>query len=132
MLIDTNVYAALSRGRQDALEALRASAAIYLPIIVVGELYYGFANGNRQAENARQLDVFLARDAVEVMHITPKTAVIYGELAVFCRKMGRSLSDNGLWIAALVKEHGMTFVTYDRDFEAFEALFGDQLLMLRY
>src|SRR5680860_687577 len=106
MVIDTNIYSALDRGTVDAIDALRGQSIIYLPIISVGELRYGFANGSKQPENESRLSKFLAQDKVEVLTPTLKTAELYGQMATRCQQTGHALSNNDLWIAALANEAG--------------------------
>jgi predicted nucleic acid-binding protein len=130
MIIDTNVYSALDRGDDAAVDALRGQTNIYLPIISVGELRYGFLSGNKQKENEFQLSKFLAQERVEILFPTLKTAEIYGQLAVRCRQAGRALSNNDLWIAALANEANELLVTYDKDFAVLADIFGDKLVIL--
>jgi len=55
----------------------------------------------------------------------------YADLQLFCRRHGRSLSQNDVWIAALVRETGNTLLTFDRDFVALRELLGDGVRLLR-
>lgn len=130
MIIDTNIYSALDKGNPIAIEALRGQKSIYLSVISVGELRYGFKNGNKQKENEFRLNKFLAQDGVNILFPTLKTTEIYGQLAIYCRQTGHALSNNDLWIAALAKEEGLTLATFDKDFSVFEDLMGDKLIIL--
>jgi tRNA(fMet)-specific endonuclease VapC len=130
ILIDTNVYSALENGRLSAVEVVRTESNICLPIVVVGELKFGFLKGNRTEINNQRLNVFLAQSYIEVMNPTLKSAEIYGELSLFAQKKGKALSNNDLWIAALAQEHNYRLATYDKDFEVFSELFGGKLLIL--
>lgn len=130
IVIDTNVYSALDRGSPTAIDALRSQSNVCLPIISIGELRYGFTNGNRQKENESRLSKFLAQGGVDILFPTLKTAELYGQLAARCRQIGRALSHNDLWIAALANEAGALFVTYDKDFVVFTDIFGDKLVIL--
>lgn len=122
MIIDTNVYSALDRGDAVVVEVLRGQSGILVPIFVVGELRYGFLNGSRTVENDSRLNRLLAQENVEVLYPTPKTASLYAELAVMCRRMGRALSHNDIWIAALAYEHEVPLFTFDEDFLVFEGM----------
>ena len=130
IIIDTNVYSALDRGVIGAIDALRGQSSVYVPIIVVGELRYGFANGNKQRENESRLGKFLAQDVVDILIPTLKTSELYGQLAVRCRQTGRALSNNDIWIAALALETDSRLVTYDKDFAIFTDVLGDNLIIL--
>lgn len=130
MIIDTNVYSALDNGLQSAVDILRGQKSILLPIFVVAELRYGFANGLNKTENETRLDRFLSQNGVEVSLPTLKTAEHYASLAMYCKQAGRALSQNDLWIAAIAQENGMRLVTYDKDFKVFQDIFGGKLVIL--
>jgi len=130
MIIDTNVYSALDRGDHAAIDALRGQSNVYLPIISIGELRYGFLSGNKQKENEFRLSKFLAQERVDILFPTLKTAELYGQMAARCRKTGRALSNNDLWIAALANEADELLVTYDKDFAVLADIFGDKLVIL--
>lgn len=130
MLLDTNVYSALDAGKSSARLALKQHDTIQLPIVVVGELRYGFAFGAREEENNNRLNLFLAQDMVDVLLLNENTAAIYANLASLCRKKGRALSNNDLWIAALAQQQDTRLVTYDKDFQVFQEYLGDNLIVL--
>ena len=73
-LLDTNAYVALKRGDGPLAELVRSSSELALSMIVVGELLFGFRNGNRYERNARELEEFLAHDRVSVLPVTRTTA----------------------------------------------------------
>lgn len=77
-----------------------------------------------------RLSTFMSLDFVDVLRSTSKTAEIYGELAFVCRKRGRVLSNNDLWIASLAIEYDVPLVTYDKDFSALSSRLGDNLILL--
>jgi tRNA(fMet)-specific endonuclease VapC len=59
VLLDTNAYSALRQGHELVSRQVRTSEEVLLPIVVVGELLFGFRNGSRDEENARALGSFL-------------------------------------------------------------------------
>ena len=130
MLIDTNFYSALDKGDKQAIELIKAFNAMYIPIIVIGELYYGFYRGSQFEENTNKLDKFLSLDKTEILHISRRTVEHYGDLAAFCREKGRVLANNDIWIAALALEHDLPLATFDRDFTVFKEYLGDKLIIL--
>lgn len=131
MLIDTNFYSALDAGKASAVEALKSQTKIYVPVMVAAELQYGFLNGSRQQENLKRLQQFLSLDFVEVLLPAMETAEHYAAMAMYCKKSGRALTHNDLWIAALAKQHDLRFATYDQDFRVFNDLMGSNLLILQ-
>ena len=130
IIIDTNVYSALDNGSISAVAILKSQTSICVPIVVVGELQFGFMNGNRQEDNKNRLGKFLAQDKIDVLNLTLETAEIYGRLSTYCKKVGRALSNNDIWIAALALESNAVLATYDKDFEVFAGMFGDKLVVI--
>lgn len=130
MIIDTNVYSALDRADPVVLQMLAGAYMAYIPIIVLGELSYGFTKGSKKSENEMRLKRFISLDTVEIMFLTNETAKAYGELSYLCSKNGRALSNNDIWIAALAIEHKMPIVTFDKDFAVFNDILGDDLIIL--
>lgn len=130
MIIDTNFYSALDKGEAAAKEIVRAQSTIKMPIYVIAELKLGFSYGAREELNKENLNRFLSLESVSLL--TPKldTTEIYADLASYCRRNGRVLSQNDLWIAALAKEYDEVLVTFDQDFEAIRDYLGGKLIVL--
>lgn len=96
----------------------------------MAELHFGFSLGLKRDKNIYNLEKFMSLEQVDMVFSTVQTIEIYGELASYCRKRGRVLSHNDLWIAALAIEHDTRLVTYDRDFMALSDRLGDKLVLL--
>jgi tRNA(fMet)-specific endonuclease VapC len=114
LALDTNAYTALHRGDRALAEHVRSAATIGVPVIVLGELYFGFMNGERLNENDAALDRFLATPRVRVLHLTERTPRLFGEIATLLRRSGTPIQQDDVWIAALCKEHGFALATRDR------------------
>ncbi len=130
MIIDTNVYSALDKGVMSAVATIQLQTVLFMTTPVLGELKFGFANGQRQQVNEDRLVKFIAQNSVEILTLSVKTADVYADLAAYCRQTGRALSTNDLWIAALALEHDVSLVTYDKDFAALVDRLGDRLVLL--
>lgn len=130
MLIDTNFYVALNKSDPIALDVLGSINDIQVPLPVIAELRYGFANGSRREQNEAILQKFLAEPRVSIIEPSLTTTKYYAELQKMCRDSGRVLSHNDIWIASLAREIGQPLVTFDQDFEVFKDAFGDKLIIL--
>jgi tRNA(fMet)-specific endonuclease VapC len=130
MVIDTNIYSGLKQSTPSTLKLLVAEKRLAVPLPVIAELKFGFVNGTRSALNRATLDDFLAQTFVEVLFPTLQTCDLYAELRLHTKQLGKSLSNNDVWIAALAREDGDTLVTYDKDFSVFQELFGGKLKVL--
>lgn len=117
LALDTNCYADLCRGMANVVERCETATAIYLPLIVVGELRAGFAVGSRGPENERVLRQFLVQPGVEVLLPDEETTFHYSAVYRQLRSQGTPIPTNDLWIAALVLQHGLVLMHRDRHFD---------------
>ncbi len=116
MILDTSAYSALQQGNKDVILAISQANQLFVPVVVIGELRYGFVNGTKSQENERVLQKFLATDSVDILDITNDTTPHYAELYKHAKRKGKALSNNDLWIAALARQHDNPLLSLDRDF----------------
>jgi predicted nucleic acid-binding protein len=117
LALDTNAYRALGEGDPRLAEDMRRAQAIGLPIVVLGELWFGFMNGSRLRQNTETLERFLATPRVQVLQLSEQTTRLFGEIATLLRATGIAIQQNDIWIAALCKQHGFALATRDRGFQ---------------
>lgn len=120
--IDTSAYSALMRGRDEVKEVLEKADSLIMPTIVLGELYAGFAAGQRKQENIQKLRDFLASSGTRVAQTTEETAERYGRLVQQLKLQGTPIPTNDIWIAAVAFETGAVLLTSDRHFSAIPLL----------
>ena len=116
-LLDTSAYAAFFRDHPGLKALVQESDELFISPIVLGEVRSGFLKGERQAENERKLQEFLASPRCNVPVIDEDTADRYAAIYHYLRRQGTPLSPNDLWIAASAGQHGLTVVTLDGDFD---------------
>lgn len=116
LAIDTNAYRALRDANPKVSSLLKDSAALGMPIIVLGELYYGIERGTKKEENTRNLSHFISSSSVQILHITSETARIFGEISAELSLLGRPIQQNDIWIASLCKQYGFTLISADKGF----------------
>lgn len=114
--LDTNAYSDWIR-RGLWRDVISGASRVWLPSVVIGELYRGFYSGNRAGENEALLREVLDQPEVGVLSINLNEARVYGELLHYLRGQGTPLPVNDIWIAAACVEHGCTLVTSDKHFE---------------
>ncbi len=116
VVLDTNAYSdwvRLGAWRREMEEAAR----VWVPAIVLGELFHGFHGGERFKENERVLGEFLRHDPVVVLKVAEEVARVFGEFVDFLQKRGTPLPSNDIWIAAGAVVKGAVLLTRDRHFE---------------
>jgi tRNA(fMet)-specific endonuclease VapC len=104
VLLDTSVVIPFFKGDKD-VGAQLASATIYLPQIVLGELYCGSYLSANPAQNRNEIQNFLV--ATTVLSSGVATAEQYGKIRAALAKSGTPIPENDIWIAALAVEHGL-------------------------
>ena len=116
LALDTNAYKALGEGNPDLAQELRRAEAVGLPIVVMGELWFGFMNGSKLRQNTETLERFLATPRVQILQLGEQTARVFGEIATLLRQTGIAIQQNDIWIAALCKQYGFALATADQGF----------------
>ena len=121
LLIDTSAVIELFKKSPKALKFFREAEKIFIPSIVIGELYYGaFKALQKQKENSRILK--LRAQTIE-LSINHSTAQKYGEIIGNLALIGKPIPQNDAWIAALSMQHNITLlIKEDKHFEYVEGL----------
>jgi len=83
---------------------------------VLCELEAGIEQLAKPADTRRRLTILLRH--VRLWPVDAETARRYGEVFNELRRLGRALSQVDMMIAALARQHKLTVLTTDRDFEA--------------
>jgi len=119
-LLDTNLVIALFAGEPAVTQGLMDAEEVFLPSIVLGELYFGARKSKRAEENISRLDDFAVSNIV--LNCDTNIARRYGEVKDRLRQKGRPIPENDVWIAAIPLEHGLSLVTRDEHFAEVEGL----------
>ncbi|AFG36539.1 type II toxin-antitoxin system VapC family toxin [Spirochaeta africana] len=127
VMLDTNAYTALMAGDTRIADLLARSEAVLLSPVILGELYDGFLNGNRNLENRRILGRFLDKPRTLCPPITDTTAEWFAEIKRSLRRRGTPIPINDVWIAASCMEHGARLLTFDAHFAVVDGLLRCEL-----
>ena len=100
VLLDLNAYSQLMLGREQVSRIVRDAEEVLLPVVVLGELLYGFRHGSRYERNAWDVRAFLDNPYVSLVSVGATTADRYSRIATSLRAKGRRIPTNDLWIAA--------------------------------
>lgn len=116
ILIDTNCYSEIDEGATDAIGRIESAREVWVPLIVLAELYSGFELGIQRERNERQLIDFLSRPNVDVLLPDNETARFYARVFQGLRRQGTPIPTNDIWIAALALQHDLVLDTSDKHF----------------
>ena len=120
--MDSNVIVAAFAEDQGVLQKLGRTPTeqIFVPAVVLGELYFGALKSRRAEANLRRVEEFTT--ASNVLPVDAGTAQHYGEVRDGLRRIGRPIPENDIWIAATALRHGLVLVTRDSHFDHVEGL----------
>ncbi len=119
-LLDTNIVIAIFAGDRAVLDPLAQSNDIFLPTIVLGELYYGARKSTHVDANISRIDELAASSALLGCDID--TSRHYATIKNHLRAKGRPIPENDIWIAAVAQQHGLTVVSRDAHFTEVDGL----------
>ena len=114
-LLDTNIVIAWFAGEPRVRQHLELNANLFLPSIVVGELYFGACASGRKATNLSRIDD-LAQES-DVLACDLETALRYGDVKNDLRQKGRPIPENDIWIASIALQHRLILVSRDSHFD---------------
>jgi tRNA(fMet)-specific endonuclease VapC len=119
-LLDTNIVISLLEGEVAVTTSLDRASEVFIPAVVLGELFFGAAKSGRPVENTAKVERFaLGRS---ILNCDLRVAREYGRLRQQLRAKGRPLPENDVWIAATACCHQLVLATRDRHFNEIDGL----------
>lgn len=114
-LLDTNIVIAIFAKDSSVADHLAQATEVFVPSIVLGELFYGAHKSSQARANIARIEEF-AGDTV-VLACDAVTGREYGRIKNDLRIRGRPIPENDIWIAAIATQHGLTVVSRDDHFD---------------
>lgn len=119
-LLDTNAAIARMAGDVAILSLLNSADEVFIPVVVLGELYYGAQKSGRVQTNLMQVETLALSGTVLEDDIG--TAREYGRVRQMLRAKGRPIPFHDTWIAAIALQYSLTLVTRDAHFNDIDGL----------
>jgi tRNA(fMet)-specific endonuclease VapC len=113
-LLDTNIVIALFANDATIKEHLVKTDEVFIPSVVIGELFYGAYKSARSKENISRIDNFAGSSIV--LGCDTETARLYGEIKYALSVKGHPIPENDIWIAAIAIQHDLTLISRDAHF----------------
>jgi predicted nucleic acid-binding protein len=120
VILDTNALSAVADGEPQAVAQIARARVIAVPVIVLGEYRFGFAQSRRRADYERWLAEFLF--PCQVLEVSADTAVLYAEVRCELKREGTPIPANDAWIAALCRQHALPILSRDGHFDLVKAI----------
>ena len=116
MILDTNALSAWAEGRPAVESPLRNADRLIVPIVVLGEFYYGI----RLSRHRDRYEDWLRKNLplTNVAVLTHATALAYAEIRIDLRRSGKPIPVNDVWIAALARQLACPVLSNDAHFDA--------------
>ncbi len=115
--VDTNAYSEYKKGDSAITRVLEEADQVFIPSVVLGELFAGFYLGSATKKNLLELDAFLSISGIYIIEISREIAEKYGNLIKILQKQGTPIPTNDIWIAAATLEYNAKLLSYDSHFE---------------
>ncbi len=115
ILLDTNIVIEIFDGNHDYAEKISKEEILYLPSIVLGELYTGVNRVANKTKHLKKLTDFLT--LCSVINIDSVTSKYYGQIIAALYKKGKPIPTNDVWIASIALQHNFTLITNDGHFK---------------
>ena len=119
-LLDTNIIVAWLNGETVIADKIDKATEIHIPIIVLGELYYGAMNSTQVKKNINKIQNVAAH--YNLLSIDEETTISYGNIKNSLRKKGRPIPENDIWIAAIAHRNKLIISTRDKHFNEIEGI----------
>lgn len=114
-LLDTGIVLALFANDPAVVKQIEDAEEVFIPSIVIGELYYGARKSGRVRENVARVDLFA--EANVILICDAETCRWYGVVKDLLHQKSSTIPENDVWIAALALRHGLILVTRDSNFD---------------
>src|SRR5437868_1617836 len=111
LLLDTNIVIDWFAVDSVVIANLKRAKQIFIPSIVIGELYFGAELSVRKEENFGKI-AGLIRD-FKIFSVDAKTSKFYGSIKANLKIAGTPIPENDIWIAAIAIQNKLT--VYSRD-----------------
>ena len=119
-LLDTNIIVAWLSGETNIAGKIDKAKEIHIPVIVLGELYYGALYSTQVEKNIQQIKNIIV--IYNILMIDEETTIAYGNIKAALRKKGKPIPENDIWIAALAMRYELVLITRDKHFKEIESI----------
>jgi len=119
-ILDTNIIIALFGNDEGVIKKISEVKGIFIPAIVVGELFYGAFNSGKPEQNSGKINEFL--NEVTILNCDQETGRFYGRIKKELKDKGKPIPENDIWIIALSMQNKIQIVSRDIHFKHVDSL----------
>jgi len=118
--VDTNAVIAYRGGIPTVCTLIAGADLLFLPVVVLGELFYGALNSAKPQRNKQITHKFSAQSVL--VPIDDAIAIRYATVRLQLKNIGRPIPENDIWVAATCLELGVPLLTRDGHFDHIHGL----------
>lgn len=123
-VLDTNIVIGIFASDTSILIKLKSNPHVFIPSIVLGELYYRAMLSFHSKENVLRIEKF--SKTCTILFCDAETAHLYGKVKSSLKIKGNPIPENDIWIAALAIQHKMKLISRDHHFDAIDGLIKEE------
>lgn len=123
-LLDTNIVSAWLEDESVIADKIDNSDNVFIPIVVIGEMYYGAQYSTKVEYNIKNISKALLH--YPLLGTDENTCKQYGYIKAALRRKGKPIPENDIWIAAISMQHNLILITRDEHFEGVEGLMTEK------
>ena len=108
-LLDTNIIVDFFKGDPAIVSGL-ANSELFIPCIVVGELYFGaYASGIVRSREKRLKEIGYFVEHYPIVDVSEKTADYYGQIKSYLKQSGKPIPENDIWDCSTCQRIQLTY-----------------------
>lgn len=115
MILDTDALSAIAEADPAAAAQFARAEVVAIPVIVLGEFWFGIAHSRHRAEYERWINGNLP--ACRILEVNAETAARYAAIRSELKNTGTPIPSNDAWIAALCRQHALPLLSRDKHFD---------------
>lgn len=113
-LLDTSVIIRVINNDNTVVDRIRNASNIFIPVIAIGELYFGANNSTQKEKNLEKINML--SQSLPILIVDTQTAKLYGNIKGYLKRIGKPIPENDLWIASISMQHNLTLACRDNHF----------------
>jgi tRNA(fMet)-specific endonuclease VapC len=113
-LLDTSIIIRIFNNDITVVDKIKSSRNIFIPVIAIGELYFGANNSIQKENNIGKINIL--SQSLPILIVDTQTAKLYGYIKENLKRIGKPIPENDIWIASISLQHSLTLACRDNHF----------------
>ena len=114
LVLNSNAVIAYRAGNTEVCTLIDEAGKSFLPVIVLGELYFGALKSSQKQKNLDAIESF--KKYSEIIVVDEYIATEYATIRLELKKKGTPIPENDIWIAATTKTLDVSLLSNDAHF----------------